>query len=464
MESEVSTKTHSKGVMASYGVGPALNQFFRMAFVAFGFYFYEGEIGLNVWLAGLGYILFALWNAVNDPIVGYLTDRPFKFTQKWGRRFPWTMLGGIPWVLSYILIFIPPNVDPVSGAWIIFAWLVFSTCLFDTFNSIWWVNFYALFPDKFRSIKERRTASGIITPIGIIGITLGGLIPPLFIVYGDLQSFINQAVFVSLLALVMLFLGIPGWRDDPESVKKYLDKSEEESSSISFIGTLKDSFTQRSFVIYLAIYTSFQVLIFCIQSSVPYVVRFVLGREASAQLLLQVGFLIGALISIPFWLRFMQKADNNKKVYLTAGFLLSFFSIPISFFADLYILIVLFIIWGTALGGFWSMERPILSDVIDASVARTGKREEGMYVSIMMFFNRLAIIIQVLIFAIVHTLTGFVEGADTQSPEAIIGIQLHFGFIPMFFILIATLLFWKLYDLTPTRIEEQQLRIKQLEL
>ena len=160
----------------------------------------------------------------------------------------------------------------------------------------------------------------------------------------------------------------------------------------------------------------------------------------------------------------MQKADNNKKVYLTAGFLLSFFSIPISFFADLYILIVLFIIWGTALGGFWSMERPILSDVIDASVARTGKREEGMYVSIMMFFNRLAIIIQVLIFAIVHTLTGFVEGADTQSPEAIIGIQLHFGFIPMFFILIATLLFWKLYDLTPTIIEVQQLRIKQLEL
>ncbi|MHA1804885.1 MAG: MFS transporter [Promethearchaeota archaeon] len=461
---EKKTQAHSKWIMASYGAGPALNQFFRMAFVAFGFYFYEGEVGLDVWLAGLGYIIFALWNAVNDPIVGYLTDRPFKFTKKWGRRFPWTMLGGIPWVLSYILIFTPPKVDPVSGAWIIFAWLVFSTCLFDTFNSIWWVNFYALFPDKFRSIEERRIASGIITFIGIIGITLGGLIPPLFIVYGDLQSFINQAVFVSLLALVILFLGIPGWRDDPESVRKYMDKIEQANSSSSFIRTFKDSFHQRSFIMFLLIYTSFQVLIFCIQSSVPYVVRFVLGKEASAQLLLQVGFLIGALVSIPFWLRFMQKADNNKKVYTIAGLLLSFFSIPISFFADLSILVILFIIWGTALGGFWIMERPILSDVIDNSVVRTGKREEGFYVSIVMFFNRLAIIIQVLIFAVVHTLTGFVEGADTQSPEAIFGIQLHFGFIPMFFILIATILFWKFYDLTPQKIEEQQIKLLQLKL
>ena len=49
--------THSKLNMASYGMGASINQFFRMAFIAFGFYFYEGELGLDVWITTLGYIL-----------------------------------------------------------------------------------------------------------------------------------------------------------------------------------------------------------------------------------------------------------------------------------------------------------------------------------------------------------------------------------------------------------------------
>lgn len=105
--------------------------------------------------------------------MGILTNRPFKFTKKLGRRFPWILIGGVPYVLSYIFIFTPPAVDPNSGALIIFTYLVISTYLFDTFNSI--------FPDKFRSAKERRVATGIQTPIGILGVAMGTLIPPLLI-------------------------------------------------------------------------------------------------------------------------------------------------------------------------------------------------------------------------------------------------------------------------------------------
>ena len=127
---------HSKKGMGSYGCAKALNEFFNSAFFAFNFFFYEVEIGLSVWYVGLALIIFAVWNAINDPLAGYLTDRPFRFTKKWGRRFPWVMIGGILWVISYILIFTPPSVDPKSGALIIFAWLIFATCLFDTFASI----------------------------------------------------------------------------------------------------------------------------------------------------------------------------------------------------------------------------------------------------------------------------------------------------------------------------------------
>ncbi len=453
---------HSKFNMASYGIGAAINQFFRMAFIAFGFYFYEGEIGLDVWLTSLGYVIFAIWNAVNDPIVGYLTNRPFKFTKKWGRRFPWMMIGGVPWVLSYILVFTPPTVDPVSGALIIFAWLVFTTCLFDTFNSIWWVNFYSLFPDKFRSAGERRTAAAITTPIGIIGITLGGLVPPLLITYGNIQSFVIQAGVVSIIAFMMLLLGIPGWRDDQESIDRYLATYDEEKSTQPFFKTMAISFRQKSFVAFLLIYFGFNVLTFSVQATVPYLVRFVLKMQASAQLLLQVGFLIGALFSILPWIKFVRKSKNNKKIYLISAFMLAIFSIPLTFFTDYFVIFFIFIVWGIALGGFWVLERPILSDMIDDSIVKTGKREEGIYSGIVMFFNRLAMIAQVMIFAVVHTLTGFVEGADTQSAQAEWGIQLHFGLIPMIVFLIGVLIFWKLYDLEPSKVEENRIKLKEL--
>ncbi|MHA1105018.1 MAG: MFS transporter, partial [Promethearchaeota archaeon] len=321
-----------------------------MAFIAFGFYFYEGEIGLNVWITGLAYIIFAIWNAVNDPLVGWLTDRPFKFTKKWGRRFPWTMIGGVPWVFSYILIFIPPAIDPKAGAWIIFAWLVFSTCLFDTFNSIWWVNFYSLFPDKFRSSKERRIASGFITPVGIIGISLGGLVPPLLIEYGIPSTFVIQAVAVTFIAFIMLMLGIPGWRDDQECVDKYLARREEETERTPFFKALLQSFKHRSYVAFLVLYFTWQVLIFCIQATIPYLVNFVLKLKASNQLFMQIAFLVGALASIYFWIKFAQKTNNNKKVLLIASIMLAAFSIPLSFINNIWAFVVIFIFWGCALG------------------------------------------------------------------------------------------------------------------
>ena len=71
--------THSKKNMASYGFAKALVEFISFAFTAFGFYYYETELGLDVLLVGLGYVIFAIYNAINDPLVGYLTNKPLYY-------------------------------------------------------------------------------------------------------------------------------------------------------------------------------------------------------------------------------------------------------------------------------------------------------------------------------------------------------------------------------------------------
>ncbi|MHA1257104.1 MAG: hypothetical protein ACTSPS_16055, partial [Promethearchaeota archaeon] len=77
----------STSKMISYGLGYLVIN----ALVSLGglFYFYEVEAGLPVFYVMLAIIIFAIWNMVNDPLLGYLTDRPLKWTPKYGLRAPW---------------------------------------------------------------------------------------------------------------------------------------------------------------------------------------------------------------------------------------------------------------------------------------------------------------------------------------------------------------------------------------
>lgn len=464
MENDNQIKFHSKKSMASYGFGVMNREFIQMAFNILVFFYYEVEIGLNVWLIGLGLVIFAIYNAINDPLLGYLTDRPFKFTKKWGRRFPWILLGGLPLGFCYFLVFTPPTVDPDGGAWILFGWLVFTTCLFDTVHSIYFVNFQSLFPDKFRSIKERRTVVIFQILLGSIGVSLGAILPPLFITFGNLESYVIQALVVLVFGIVTMLLSIPGVREDQETIDLYLQSAQKDLKRESFLKSMRLAFKQKSFVAYIFLYTMYWVIINCMQASIPYVVRFILKMPASATTFIMAGFLLGAMVSVPFWYKIAQKTNDNRKVMLITATLMGIFVSPLIFLGDYILIIISIFIWGLAQGGYWSMIFPVFSDVIDESVVLHEKREEGTYIGIQQFFGRIGLVIQVLIFATVHSLTGFVEGADTQSSQAIWGIHLHLALIPMIAILLGAFVFWRVYDLRPEKVSEHQLKIRELKL
>ena len=464
MSNEIDEVVHSKLNMVSYGFGKYIVEFINMAFGTYAYFFYESEIGLDSTIIGLGFIIFALWNMFNDPLIGYLTNRPFKFTKKWGRRFPWVIIGGIPYIFCYILIFIPPAVDPTDGAWILFAWFVFSTCTFELFASLYWVNFSAIFPEKFSSLKERRTGTGLMTVVGILGIALGAIFPPMLVTFGVPQTYIVQGGAVVIFCFIGLGLAIPGFREDQVTIDRYLDKYEEQTTKESFFKSLKIAFKQRNFVAFVITYTLYQTLTALMTGSLAFLVRYVLGEEAKAQMLLSIGFLVGSLLFIPLWIKLAHKSNDNRKTLLIAGIALTCANIPLIFINNMTLMIIGLLVWGLAFGGFWTILWPVLADVIDESVALTGKRNEGIYTGIQAFFGRLAFLNQALVFTIVHVATDFQEGATTQSASAVWGIQMHFSLIPMIFMAVAMLIFWKFFKLTPDKVKINREKIKELGL
>ena len=48
---------------------------------------------MNAAIAGILWTIYGLWNAINDPLMGQLSDRT---RTKFGRRVPYVMFGAIP--------------------------------------------------------------------------------------------------------------------------------------------------------------------------------------------------------------------------------------------------------------------------------------------------------------------------------------------------------------------------------
>ena len=453
---------YGSGTHLSFSIGQMIKQFLEVAFTIRVFFYYETEVLLPVLYIGIGYIIYGFWNMINDPLVGHLTDKSKSLTKRWGKRFPWIMLGVFGNILSYLLIFTPPEIDVSANPTIMFVYFLIVICLFDGCFSLFMINYYSIFPLKFTSNEERRKVNGIKTILAQIGLFLAVLIPPIFIEYGNKQSYFVAALAVSIFSTLLALLMIKGVRESDE-LKERIIQIDASQVQERFFTNLKTAMKQKNFAAYVISATLFNVFAIIIMASLPFLVRYILNLPAETESILLIGFLLTATISVPFWTKFSKKYGN--KHLFTFGFficmILAFFFL---FVQDLLFTMVLMLLAGACVGALWVGGFLILTDVIDESILINKKRQEGIYFGIVNFFGRLEIIAQALVFTIVHIVTGFDPGAQSQDALALWGLRIQLSIIPMISMLIGGIIFWKYYDLTPERVIAIQTELKQLNL
>ena len=91
-------------------------------------YFYTKYMGLEEHLASIVWIIFAVWNALNDPLFGYLSDRT---KSKLGRRIPYIRYGALFYGVIFIMSWF---MWPFGGSQTaLFVQMLVSLFFFDTF-------------------------------------------------------------------------------------------------------------------------------------------------------------------------------------------------------------------------------------------------------------------------------------------------------------------------------------------
>ena len=83
--------------MAAYGLGDAGT---GLAATQLGFYlfpFFTCAAGLPAFIAGSLLTVIKVWDALNDPMIGWLSDHT---NSRWGPRLPWMLGAALPLGIS----------------------------------------------------------------------------------------------------------------------------------------------------------------------------------------------------------------------------------------------------------------------------------------------------------------------------------------------------------------------------
>jgi GPH family glycoside/pentoside/hexuronide:cation symporter len=403
-------------------------------------------VGMAGGLVAAAFVLYAVWNAVNDPLLGWFTAKPTPLSARFGRRFPWIASCSVLSLAGFTFVFAFPFWAGTSASTgLLFTLLLASIFLFDALYSAWELNYQSIFPDRFRDAGERARAAGIGTAIGTCGIAVGAVVPTLFVRYGDPSSYVTAALWFLAGGIVAVALLLPGVRETRPMIERYLaEQRGTRSREKGFFSQLIGALANRDFLAFILLYFLYQAAMLSMTASVLYVGDYILDRSTT---IIFAAMLVGALAGLPFWTRLARKLENNQGLLSAAAVALSAVCVPMIFPLGYWGYVAAMFAWGIAFGGFWMMIAPAMADVIDGIVVRTGRRDDGVYLGFRAFFGRLGYAVQAVAFAVVHELTGF--AANPRSPRAILGIRIHQAAIPAVLLLVGFVVFKALNTITP---------------
>ncbi|MFX1340325.1 MAG: MFS transporter [Promethearchaeota archaeon] len=448
-----------------YSFGYLLVFFMGGFFNMWVFYYYEVEVGLPVALLGLAFVIFAIWNMINDPLLGYLTDRPFKWSMKYGFRAPWMIIGAIPYIICWWLLFaIPNSLVESSDPWPIFWYFIIVACAFDTFYSLFSIHINAGFTTYFRTDADRRRSSAINTTVPMILQLLMGFTVPIIYIYGDRNSMILAQSVVVLLLILVVLLFIPGIRET-EGIKEAFLRGYQEKERVSYYKTMKAAFKRRNFLVNTIIFMIITLAGTLVAASGAYFMKDVLGLPLYPNMIYTaIAGMAGYLLFIPFWTNFMKKYGAAKTMKLS--FILA--TIGYSFYLWISTIeqaIIMGFIGGFFAGSFYIPLGPVQADVYDECTIAQGKHQEAAYEGIRTFFYRIAIIGQAVIFVVIHVTTGYnPDPKATQTPLAVWGIRIHAGLIPALLAFLCFILMHKYYDLIGEKQKALKTRLREMRL
>lgn len=443
----VSSARLSTRVKICYSIGELPIAIRMASFNNFLLFFYTNVTMLSPSLAGLALALGRVWDGINDPLVGYLSDNT---TSRFGRRRPYLFASVIPLGVTFYLLWSPPE---GLGSWGNFVYLAAAYMIMDGCFTFYSTPYLALGAELSRDYHERTqvvTSRAVVHSLGallalicfsrVVGVSptvlqeSAGAVP-LTQAPAVLRS--GFAQMGALLAGTMVLSGIIAFYGTREIV---FAGSNQPMSFAAFFRTFASTLRNRPFRIKLL---SFAFLVFAWALHQPltlYVYRDWLAMEEHIPTIMTL-FFLSMMLSLGIWGRLAGRIGKNRAFQFCLAWSVAILLLFPFMRADMpYQWFYVFIVFiGLGAGGY-ALPASIVADIIDYDELQTGQRREGA------FFGFWTLIMKMM-GALAIAAVGF--GLDAigyqpnrqQTGATLVGLKILYGPVPACFLLLSLLIF-----------------------
>lgn len=409
--------------------------------------FMTDTLGIAAAVASSLFAAAKVWDAVNDPIIGALSDC---FDTRWGRRLPWILSGGILSAFVVVLGFWAPV--PTGNPMLVF--MAFALVAYATTYSMLMVPYLAMPAEMTANYHGRTQLMSFRVFFSSAGSTLGlGLAPFLLAYWGATRAgHLGAALVVASIAIVATALCVWLLRDAPRVARAAT------TTSIPLLRQLSSALSNRPFLWLLtAKFTYFTVLAFSV-SAFAFFTKHVLKTTdgwLGTFLMIQSATVV---LSQPLWLR-VARTVGKRTGFMIAGALYGaahlswWFAVPGEPVAALFARAMAI---GLAGGGTFLFMQAMLPDAIEYDRLATGLERAGIFTGVYVFVEQAASAIGIAVIGVLLGSMGYVEAIEgqrvAQPASAVLGIQLCTSIIPAA-LMVVSLLAISRYDLSVTRLE-----------
>lgn len=405
-------------------------------------------------LAGTVLLIGKIWDAINDPVVGYLSDRT---QSRWGRRHVWMIAAAIPFGVFFFLHWIVPDVTPNESVsqWGRFAYYVAVSVCFNTAFTAVNLPYTALTPELTKNYDERTslTSYRFMFSIGgsILALALGFASELVFPDDSIVQYFALGSI-CAVLSVLPVYWCVWGTTDrtafDPKNPPPVPDTAED---VVPIWQQIQIVFQNRPFLfvigIYLCSWFSFQLT----AAMIPYYAVNWMGMESYFSVALVVQGT--AMVALLFWNRISHRYGRKLTYFagMTAWIIAQgcLFFLPSDRVTMLYVLCAMA---GLGISTAYLVPWSMLTDVTDLDELNHGQSREGIFYAFMVFLQKTGLALGLWLAGYALELSGFIEPlpgeAIPQQPDsALLAIRLVVGPIPTVFLIVGLVLTY-FYPLT----------------
>lgn len=387
-------------------------------------FFYNQKLGADATFLGIAWLIFAIWNTINDPIASYFIDNT---RTKIGRRIPYIRYGSVFYGLAFIFCWFP--IAPLNDQIALFFNFLIALFILDTMFTFVGCCFFSLPNEIAVTAKERASVMVYSNAIRFVNIALG-IILPIVLLSG--QEGISPIFGISILIMgfsCTLVLFITSFFIK-ENIFAQMQPYE------PFIEGLRLTLKNKPFWIFMIPSFCINLIFPVLQTGLLYYIDYVvIGQNI---ILFGLALIIGITFGMGFNLKKMG-TWGAKKIMIRSLLLISI-SFAIMFFLgrNSYLVAIPTFFLGIGFAGALIANGVLMGEVIDNDELITGKRREGIYGGVNAIVTKPGISIANWMFLGIITISGFVDpiienGISIKQPQpelAIIGILIAFCILP----------------------------------